>query len=237
MKDEFDLIADIREDQGKGASRRLRHQGKVPAIIYGAGRPPRALVFDHNRVILKLENESFYSSILNIKVGEKSQAAILKDVQRHPARPQVMHMDFQRIVEDEEIKMLVPIHFDGEDVAPGVKDGGGKVSHLITELEIVCLPKHLPEYLEIDVSELELDAMLKMSDIKLPEGVSVPALAQGEEADRPVVSIHIIKEVVIEEEEELEPGEVPVEGEEGEEGEEAEGDADGEDAADEPKGE
>jgi len=146
-------------------------------------------------------------------------------------------MDFQRIVEDEEIKMLVPIHFDGEDVAPGVKDGGGKVSHLITELEIVCLPKHLPEYLEIDVSELELDAMLKMSDIKLPEGVSVPALAQGEEADRPVVSIHIIKEVVIEEEEELEPGEVPVEGEEGEEGEEAEGDADGEDAAEEPKGE
>jgi large subunit ribosomal protein L25 len=240
MKDDFDLIADIREDQGKGASRRLRHQGKVPAIIYGAGRPPRALVFDHNRVILKLENESFYSSILNIKVGEKSQAAILKDVQRHPARPQVMHMDFQRIVEDEEIKMLVPIHFDGEDVAPGVKEGGGKVSHLITELEIVCLPKHLPEYLEIDVSELELDAMLKMSDVKLPEGVSVPALAQGEEADRPVVSIHIIKEVVIEEEEELEPGAVPVEGEEGEEGAEgegAEGDADGEDAAEEPKGE
>ena len=235
MKDEFDLIADIREDQGKGASRRLRHQGKVPAIIYGAGRPPRALVFDHNRVILKLENESFYSSILNIKVGEKSQAAILKDVQRHPARPQVMHMDFQRIVEDEEIKMLVPIHFDGEDVAPGVKEGGGKVSHLITELEIVCLPKHLPEYLEIDVSELELDAMLKMSDIKLPEGVSVPALAQGEEADRPVVSIHIIKEVVIEEEEELEPGAVPVEGEEGEEVEDGEGDA--EDAADEPEAE
>ena len=223
MKDDFDLIADIREDQGKGASRRLRHQGKVPAIIYGAGRPPRALVFDHNRVILKLENESFYSSILNIKVGEKSQAAILKDVQRHPARPQVMHMDFQRIVEDEEIKMSVPIHFNGEDVAPGVKEGGGKVSHLITELEIVCLPKHLPEYLEIDVSELELDAMLKMSDVKLPEGVSVPALAQGEEADRPVVSIHIIKEVVIEEEEELEPGAVPVEGEEVEgEGEEAE---------------
>jgi len=238
MSDDFDLIADIREDQGKGASRRLRHQGKVPAIIYGAGRPPRALVFDHNRVILKLENESFYSSILNIKVGEKSQAAILKDVQRHPARPQVIHMDFQRIVEDEEIKMLVPIHFDGEDVAPGVKEGGGKVSHLITELEIVCLPKHLPEYLEIDVSELELDAMLKMSDVKLPEGVSVPALAQGEEADRPVVSIHIIKEVVIEEEEELEPGAVPVEGEEGEEAEgDAEGDAEGEDAAEEPKGE
>jgi large subunit ribosomal protein L25 len=224
MKDDFDLIADIREDQGKGASRRLRHQGKVPAIIYGAGRPPRALVFDHNRVIQQLDNESFYSSVLNIKVGEKSQAAILKDVQRHPARPQVMHMDFQRIVEDEEIKMLVPIHFEGEDVAPGVKLGGGKVSHLITEVEVVCLPRHLPEYLDIDVSELELDAMLKMSDIQLPEGVSIPALAQGEEADRPVVSIHVIKEVVIEEEEEVEPGAVPVEGEEVEgEAEAAEG--------------
>ncbi|MGB5630607.1 MAG: 50S ribosomal protein L25/general stress protein Ctc [Woeseiaceae bacterium] len=212
MNDDFDLIAEIREDQGKGASRRLRHQGKVPAIIYGAGRAPRALVFDHNRVVQQLENESFYSSILNIKVGNKSQAAILKDVQRHPAKPQVMHMDFQRIVEDEEIKMLVPIHFEGETVAPGVKVGGGKVSHLMTEVEIVCLPKHLPEYLEIDVSQLELDDMLKISDIKLPEGVSIPALAQGEDADRAVVSIHVIKEVVIEEEEELEPGAVPVAG-------------------------
>jgi len=234
MNDDFDLIADIREDQGKGASRRLRHEGKVPAIIYGAGRPPRALAFDHNRVLQQLDNESFYSSILNIKVGEKSQAAILKDVQRHPARPQVMHVDFQRVVEDEEIKMLVPIHFEGEDVAPGVKEGGGKVSHLITEIEVVCLPKHLPEYLDIDVSELELDAMLKMSDIQLPEGVSIPALAQGEEADRPVVSIHIIKEVVIEEEEEVEPGAVPVEGEEveGEEGEVAEGEEPADDDSD-----
>ena len=214
MSDDFDLIAEIREDQGKGASRRLRHQGLVPAIIYGAGRPPRALTFDHNRVIQQLENESFYSSVLNIKVGEKSQAAILKDVQRHPSKALIMHMDFQRIVEDQEIKMLVPIHFLGEDVAPGVKLGGGKVMHLINELEIVCLPKDLPEYLDIDVSELELDAMLKMSDIKLPEGVSIPALAQGEEADRPVVTIQVIKEVVIEEEEELEPGAVPVEGEE-----------------------
>ncbi|MGB5690269.1 MAG: 50S ribosomal protein L25/general stress protein Ctc [Woeseiaceae bacterium] len=212
MNDDFDLIAEIREDQGKGASRRLRHEGKVPAIIYGAGRAPRALVFDHNRVVQQLENESFYSSILNIKVGNKSQAAILKDVQRHPAKPQVMHMDFQRIVEDEEIKMLVPIHFEGENVAPGVKVGGGKVSHLMTEVEIVCLPKHLPEYLEIDVSQLELDDMLKLSDIKLPEGVSIPALAQGEDADRAVVSIHVIREVVIEEEEELEPGAVPVAG-------------------------
>jgi large subunit ribosomal protein L25 len=218
MSDDFDLIAELREDQGKGASRRLRRSGMVPAIIYGAGRPPRALAFDHNRVIQQLENEKFYSSVLEIKVGEKSQAAILKDVQRHPSRAQILHLDFQRIVEDEEIKMLVPIHFLGEDVAPGVKRGGGKPQHLITEVEVVCLPRHLPEYLELDVSELELDEMLKLSDIPLPEGVSIPALAQGEEADRGVVSIHVIKEVVLEEPEEGEvPAEVPVAGEEPEE--------------------
>ena len=213
MSDDFDLIAEIREDQGKGASRRLRRQDKVPAIIYGAGRPPRSLSFDHNKVLKQLENESFYSSVLNIKVGNRNQAAILKDMQRHPAKPRIMHMDFQRIVEDEEIKMNVPLHFIGEDVAPGVKDGGGKVSHIMTDVEIVCLPRYLPEYIDVDVSTLELDDMLTLSDIKLPEGVEMPALAQGPEADRPVVSIHLIKEVVIEEEEELEA----VVGEEGEE--------------------
>jgi large subunit ribosomal protein L25 len=212
MKDDFDLIAEIREDQGKGASRRLRHQKKVPAIIYGAGRPPRPLVFDHNKVLQQLENESFYSSILNIKVGERSQAAILKDMQRHPSKNQIMHMDFQRIVEDEEIRMNVPLHFIGEDVAPGVKLGGGKAMHLMTDVEIVCLPRHLPEYINVDVSELELDVMLNLSDLELPEGVQMPALAQGPEADRPVVAIQIIKEVVIEEEEELEAVEGLVEG-------------------------
>jgi len=226
MSDDFDLIAELREDQGKGASRRLRHQGKVPAIIYGAGRPPRSLAFDHNKVLKQLENESFYSSVLNINVRGNSQAAILKDLQRHPARNQIMHMDFQRIVEDEVIKMNVPLHFIGEEVAIGVKQGGGKVSHLMTDVEVVCLPKHLPEYIDVDVSELELDAMLSMSDIVLPEGVEIPALAQGPEADRPIVSIHVIKEIVLEEEEELEEGVVAAE-----EGEE---DApDGEEPADE----
>ena len=230
MSDDFDLIAELREDQGKGASRRLRHEGKVPAIIYGAGRAPRALAFDHNRVIQQLENESFYSSILNIKVRGKSQAAILKDLQRHPSKPLIMHMDFQRIVEDEEIKMNVPLHFLGEDVAPGVKAGGGSVSRLMNDVEVTCLPKHLPEYIEVDISELELDEHLSMSDIKLPEGVAIPALEQGPAQDRPVVSIHVITEVVIEEEEELEPGAVPVEGEEVPEAPEAE------DAGDEPEG-
>jgi len=206
MRDDFDLIAELREDQGKGASRRLRRQGLVPAIIYGAGRPPRSLSFDHNKVLLKLENESFYSSILNIKVRDKNQAAILKDLQRHPAKNQIMHMDFQRIVEDEAIRMNVPLHFIGEDVAPGVKEGGGSVSHLMTDVEVVCLPRYLPEYLDVDVTNLELDAILSISDIELPEGVEIPALAQGPEANRPIVSIHVIKEVIIEDEEEVEEG-------------------------------
>ena len=214
MKDNFDLIAELREDQGKGASRRLRHKGKVPAIIYGAGRPPRSLMFDQNKVLKKLENESFYSSILNIKVGEKSQAAILKDLQRHPAKHMIMHMDFQRIVDDVEIKMNIPLHFLGEDVAPGVKDGGGNVSHLMNDVEVSCLPKHLPEYLEVDVSELELDAMLHLSDIKLPEGVEILGLVAGEESDQGIVSIHVIKAAPIEEDI-VEGAEVPV-GEEGE---------------------
>ena len=212
MKDNFDLIAELREDQGKGASRRLRHKGKVPAIIYGAGRPPRSLMFDQNKVLKKLENESFYSSILNIKVGEKSQAAILKDLQRHPAKHMIMHMDFQRIVDDVEIKMNIPLHFLGEDVAPGVKDGGGSVSHLMNHVEVSCLPKHLPEYLEVDVSELELDAMLHLSDIKLPEGVEILGLVAGEENDQGIVSIHVIKAALIEEGI-VEGAEVPVGGE------------------------
>lgn len=199
MAEEFDLIAENREDMGKGASRRLRRKGLVPAIIYGAGRPPRALAFDHNKVLKQLESESFYSSVLNIKVGDKSQAAILKDLQRHPARRQILHMDFQRIVEDEAIRMNVPIHFLGEDVAPGVKLGGGKVSHLMTDVEVTCLPKDLPEFLEVDVSALELDGMLHLSDIKLPSGVEIPELAQGPEHDQAIVAIHVIKAAPVEE--------------------------------------
>ncbi len=215
MAQDYDLIADIREDEGKGASRRLRRQGKVPAIIYGAGRPARALTLDHNRVVQQLENEKFFSSVLHIRVGEKSQAAIIKDIQRHPAKRQIMHMDFQRIVEDQVIRMNVPIHLVGADVAVGVKQGGGTVTQMRNDVEVVCLPKDLPEYLDLDITELELDGLMYLHDIKLPEGVEIPELAQETEQDQPVVSIHVIKEEVIEEEVvEVEPGEVPVEGEE-----------------------
>jgi len=231
MSEDFDLVAEIREGQGKGASRRLRREGKVPAIIYGAGRPPRALTFEHNRVMQQLESESFYSSILNIKVGEKSQAAIVKDIQRHPAKRQVLHMDFQRIVEDEAIRMNVPIHFIGGDVSPGVKSEGGSVSQLMSDVEITCLPRDLPEYFEVDISAMELNEMLHLSDIKVPEGVEIIELTHGEGHDHPIVNIHIIKAVVEEEpeveaaegEEAAADGEAPAEGEEG-----SAGDADGE---------
>ena len=197
MSEEFNLIAEMRDDQGKGASRRLRRQGKVPAVIYGAGRDPRNLMFDHNKVLRQLDDPSFYSSILNIKVGEKSRAAIVKDIQRHPSKKQIIHIDLQRIVEDEQIKMQIPIHYLGEEDAVGVKIGGGTVTKLMTELEISCLPKDLPEFLEVDISELELDQMLNVSDISLPEGVEISDIIK--EQDQAIVSIQEIKEIIEEE--------------------------------------
>ena len=219
MAEKFDLVAEIRQDQGKGASRRLRHADKVPAIIYGAGRPPRALSFDHNKVLKQLENESFYSSILNIKVGEKSQAAIVKDIQRHPSKARIMHIDLQRIVEDVKIKMNVPIHFLNAEESDGVKNGGGSVSQLVNDVEVICLPKDLPEYFEVDILTLGLDEMLHLSDLTVPDGVEIPQLAQGPEQDQAIVSIHIIKVAVIEEEVEEEADEEGA-AEEGAEGEE-----------------
>ncbi len=230
MSEDFDLIAEIREDQGKGASRRLRREGKVPAIIYGAGRPPRPLAFDHNRVVQQLAKESFYSSILNIKVGDKSQAAIVKDIQRHPARPFIMHMDFQRIVEDEKIKMNVPIHYLNTDVAAGVKLEGGTIMQLMNDVEVSCLPKDLPEYFEVDVENLGLNEMLHLSDITVPEGVEIPELAQGPEHDHAIVSCQHIKVAPVEEEVEEVEGEAA-------EGEEAEAPAEGEAPAEEAGGE
>ena len=147
-------------------------------------------------------------------MGDKSQAAIVKDIQRHPAKNVIMHMDFQRVVDDVKIKMNVPIHLIGGDDSVGVRDGGGSVSHLKTDVEVSCLPKDLPEYFELDISSLGLDEMMHLSDIKLPEGVEMPELALGPEHDQAIVSIHVIKVAVVEEE---------VEEAEGIEGEAAEG--------------
>ncbi len=190
MSIDFVLQADIRDDQGKGASRRLRRLGKVPAVVYGAGRPARAVALDHNEVKKALALEAFYSSIVKIRVGERQHDCILKDVQRHPSKAVILHLDFQRIVAGEKIRVHVPLHLKGESVAPGVKTGGGVVSHMMNEVEVSCLPADLPEYLELDVSALELDDSLHLSQIPLPKGVEIVALQYGEDHDQPVVAIH-----------------------------------------------
>lgn len=204
MASEIHLVAEYRDDTGKGSSRRLRHAGKVPAIIYGAGREPRALTFDHNELLKATENEAFMSSVLQIKVGENMRRTIIKDVQVHPAKRQILHIDLQRVVEDEEIRMTVPLHYLNEESAPGVK-AGGSVSKTMVEVEVVCLPRYLPEYLEVDLVGMELDDMLHMSDIKLPEGVEITALTQEPPSDEAIVSVHVLR--VAEEPEEEEAAE------------------------------
>ena len=187
MKTAFELAAEFRDAQGKGASRRLRHEKKVPAILYGGHREPRALSLDHTKLMLLLDNEHFYSTIINLKVGELNQAAILKDVQRHPARNAIVHIDLQRVLDDEKIRITIPLHFKGEAGSPGVKKGG-VVSHLKNEIEVSCLPKDLPEFLDVDLSAVDLNQMLYLADIPLPEGVEILALTHGRNA--PIVSIH-----------------------------------------------
>jgi large subunit ribosomal protein L25 len=204
-KQKYELEASIRNDMGKGASRRLRREEKVPGIMYGGGKDPVALVFEHKSVSKSLENEAFYSHILTIKTGTDADRVILKDVQRHPFKPRIMHVDFQRIRADEKLHMHIPLHFKGGDEAPGVKDGGGVISHIMSDVEISCLPDNLPEYIEMDVSQMQLNDILHLSDIKLPNGVEIVALAHGD--DRPVVSLHIPR---VEEEPVEEPTEAPV---------------------------
>jgi len=222
MAEELDLVAELRTDTGKGSSRRLRHAGKVPAIIYGAGREPRALTFDHNDLLKAAEDESFFSSVLNVKVGENVRPSILKDIQVHPAKRQILHLDLQRIVAGEKIKMTIPLHYLNEESCPGVKTGGGSVAKTRTEVEISCLPKDLPEYIEVDIAELELDQILHLSDITLPEGVELTDLVADPPRDEAIVTVHIIK--VAAEPEETEGEDVGAEGEapesdaEGEEG-------------------
>jgi len=187
MKTSFELVAEFRDVEGKGASRRLRRANKVPAILYGGHREPRALALDHTRLLLMLDNERFYSTIINLQVGDVSQAAVLKDVQRHPAKNAVLHVDLQRVLEDEKIRITIPLHFKGEAGSPGVKKGG-VVSHLRNEVEVLCLPKDLPEFVDVDLSALDMNQMLYFSNLNMPEGVEIPELTHGRDA--PVVSIH-----------------------------------------------
>lgn len=213
----FELNAEPRTDTGKGASRRLRHAGKIPAIMYGGNKTPEALTLDHNEVIRNLEHEAFYSHILTIKVGGTETRAVMRDLQRHPSKPFVQHMDLQRVSESEKLRMHVPLHFLGEEAAPGVK-AGGMVSHEIIEVEVECLPKDLPEYIEVDVSGLNVGDSLHLSDLVMPAGATLLELARGEGHDLGVVSIHA-KRGTEEIEEEAAPEAAAEGGEETSEGE------------------
>lgn len=175
----FELNAEKRDVKGKGASRRLRHAGKVPGVIYGAGKDAINLSLDHNALYLQVRNEAFYSSILTVNIGKDKEQAVLRDLQMHPFKPRIAHLDLLRISATEKLHMRVPVHFMNQETAPGVKQQGGIVNHRITEIDISCLPKDLPEFLTVDVGHLNLNESVHLSDIKLPEGVSITSVAHG----------------------------------------------------------
>jgi large subunit ribosomal protein L25 len=187
MRISFTFGADVREMQGKGASRRLRHAGKVPAVLYGGQQDAQALTLDQQNLLTMIDNERFFSSIVQLKIGEKTQEAIVKDIQMHPARNVVVHVDLQRVSENEKIRIHLPIHFKGETISPGVKTQGGVVSHMRADVEVSCLPKDLPEFLELDLSGMNLNDTKFLADIPLPAGVVIPELTRK---NAPVVSIH-----------------------------------------------
>jgi large subunit ribosomal protein L25 len=188
MRSIFEVSAESRNDQGKGASRRLRHAGKVPAIMYGAGGTPTALALSHQKLILLVDNEKFYSTIVTVNVDGAKQHVIVKDVQMHPAKNAIVHVDLQRVLEDQPIRLHLPIHFLNEASSPGVKLQGGSVSHMRSDIEISCLPKDLPEALEVDLGAMGLNEPVMLSQLKLPPDVTIPDLAHGHDA--PVVVIH-----------------------------------------------
>ena len=184
------INAETRTDLGKGASRRLRLEAKMPGILYGAGGDPVNLTIDLREIRPQVENEVFYSSIINLKVDGKAEKVIVRDMQHHPFKVDVMHIDFQRVDAKHKMHINVPLHFIGEDVAPGVKLQGGIFSHVFTELEVECLPKDIPEFIEVDVSALNSGESIHLSEIKMPKGVALMAMKQGEDHDTAVVAIH-----------------------------------------------
>lgn len=207
----FQIEAQARDATGRAANRELRMAGRVPAVVYGGGQDPSAVSLDHNSLIRQMDQEAFYTSILTLSVGKDAHSVVVKDVQRHPARQDVIHLDFQRIVEDEEITLHVPIHLVGEEKAIGVKEQGGQIEQSMTDIEISCLPRHLPEFIAVDVSGLGLNEILHLSDVAFPEGVESVALSHGQ--DNAVVSIHPPRREEVEEvegeEEAVVEGEAP----------------------------
>jgi large subunit ribosomal protein L25 len=186
MIERYEIIAESRSDTGKGASRRLRRLGMLPGIVYGGHKEPEMVAVGHNALVRHLEHEAFYSHVLTLKVGEVESKVVLKDLQRHPAKPFILHADFLRVSADEKLRMMVPLHFINEGRSKGMK-GGGLASHNLTEVEIACLPKDLPEFIAVDMADMGVGDILHLSELPLPEGVT---LAHAPDPDVPVVIMH-----------------------------------------------
>ena len=189
---------EFRADEGKGASRRLRRAGKVPAILYGGGLEPRALQIDQLLVYRYAKSEWFYTSILELDVGNETQKALVRALQRHPYKPMLLHIDFQRVSENEPVRLRVPLHFLNQEISPAGKTSGVLVLHELNDLWVSCLPKDLPEFIEVDLTELKEGDTIHISDLKLPEGVEVPSLKLGREHDSAVVVARMTAEEVAE---------------------------------------
>lgn len=193
----IEISANKRTLQGKGESRRLRGRGKVPGIIYGGENPAQAIELDHNNLYHKLKLEAFHASILSIDLGGEKEQVFLRDLQMHPYKLQVLHIDFQRVDKNKKIHMKVPLHFVNAEVSPGVKVSGGIVSHVLTELDISCLPKDLPEFIQVDLTELSTNNPVHLSNLKMPHGVEMPAFTRG---DNSAVATIVIPRAVVSEE-------------------------------------
>ena len=192
MSDDISVVATSRSVFGKGASRRLRRDNMVPAILYGADNEPQAIQLKHNEVVKHLENEGFYSQLLSLVVdGGEPVRTLLKDVQRHPYKQQILHLDFVRVVKGAELQVSVPLHFINEDVCAGVKNQGGIITHNDNEVLIACRPRDIPESIEVDMAELVVGDSVHLSQLTLPEGVRLVDLQEtGDDSDRQLVAVN-----------------------------------------------
>ena len=184
----IEIKAEPRSLQGTGASRRLRRESKVPGILYGAGKDAQPIQLDHKDLFFKLKMEAFHASILDMEIGAEKAQVLLRDYQMHPFKEMILHADFQRVAADRKIHVKVPLHFMNQEIAPGVKLAGGAIQHVMNDLDIACLPKDLPEFIELDISHMELNQLLHLSDVAAPEGVTFVDLAH--ERDPAVISIN-----------------------------------------------
>jgi large subunit ribosomal protein L25 len=194
MAQTHEIKAQSRNDEGKGASRRLRRAAMVPAVVYGANQPPQSIQIEHNTILLAAKHEWFFSSILDLNVDGKVQKVLVRDWQKHPFKQQMLHMDFLRINENEAVRVNVPLHFLNQEKSPAGKTSGVVISHNLTEVEVSCLPKDLPEFIELDLADLKPGDIVHLSQVKLPNGVSLPALHLGADHDIAVVTANTVKE-------------------------------------------